>query len=183
MLENRDLLVKKGLPAEKHFLAKRKSPARRSLSADWAYMKRRRGTTLVELMTAISLSVLLLLAAVPVIMTGERIVRRIREKADISMAGDRIFSDMRERIMFGDEGTVLPDEEYETEFLDYGKVAVRMEAQEPECFMLTVEISREGEILYERTEEVRLLNRMNGAFDEKENKTGKDENTDEETDG
>lgn len=121
-------------------------------------MNRRQGTTLIELMAAAGLSGMILLIALPVILTGKRISRRLEEEEMFSMAGDGIFFHMREEMMFSEEGVTGTGESYGEPFLYGAGTVIEVDEREPDCVMLTVKIVREEEILYERNEEVHLLN-------------------------
>lgn len=121
-------------------------------------MRRRRGTTLIELMAAAGLSGMILLIALPVILTGKRISRKMEERTEMFMAGDGIFSYMKEEIMFSEEDTIRLAENDGKPFLHEVSAVIETDEKEPDCVMLTVKLIREDEILYERTEEVHRLN-------------------------
>jgi len=159
-------------------------------------MSRRRGTTLVELMTAMALAGMIFMIGLPVILTQKRIGRQMEEREAFVMAGDDIFSEVKEELMFGEwslpgdgelsgeahlpggsDGTgeahlfggsgmtgeaYLPGSSGGTEFLYGARAVVEVYENGEDRVILAVKLVREDDVVYERTEEVHLLNPPSG---------------------
>lgn len=142
-------------------------------------MRNRRGFTLTEIMIAAMLGGVLLLIALPLIFTQQRIGRQLEENANTVMVGDAIFEYVKDeliyadRVFIGDNEENVPPEEEDWKAIyvssegknlpkkQAGKQArLVMEACALEqCRLrLTVKLMDGEEIIYERTEELELLN-------------------------
>lgn len=143
------------------------------------------GFTLVELMVAVLLSGIVLLTALSLILAERKIGRRMEEKENAIMVGNVIFEYVKdelmyaERVFIGDNGELRPpeDEDWKAiyvsgrlENLSAGQAELVMEvcALLPCRLRLTVRLEDGEEVLYERTEEIELLNlslRENGQLE------------------
>lgn len=65
-------------------------------------MRNRRGAALVELMTAVALAAVIMAAAFPAVMTGNRLYLKKMEKVSAVMAGDAVFESLRNELRFAD---------------------------------------------------------------------------------
>lgn len=138
-------------------------------------MKNRGGFTLAEIMVAVMLGGILLLIALPLILTEQRIGRKLEENANTVMVGDAIFEYVKDeltyadRVFIGDNEENVPpeDEEWKAIYVS-GKVKDLSQKQarlvmeacalEPCRLRLTVRLMDGEGIIYERTEELDLLN-------------------------
>lgn len=133
-------------------------------------MKGRHGFTLMEVMIAAMLSGMIFLAALPLILTGQKLARQMEEKEAANIAGDAVFEDVKEKLMYADR--IFLGNDPENELLDEGEwkpvcgscsmrgmdMVTEFCTVGSDCIRLTVKLVNEKKCIYERTEEVRLLN-------------------------
>lgn len=136
---------------------------------------KKRGFTLVELMAAAFLSGIVLLIALPLILTEQKIGRRMEEKENTVMVGDAIFGYVKdeltyaERVFIGDNSERMPPDmenwkaiyvsgKLENLSRKQARLVMEVCALKPCRLRLTVKLMDGEETIYERTEEIELLN-------------------------
>lgn len=147
----------------------------------------RKGFTLVEMMAAVFLSGAIAVAALPLVLAGEKRLVRQAEEENMAVAGDGIFMYVSEAVktagkvcisrgkenvpegeawscIYAEDGGVWKEngkqsrEIFGSGFLDGAEVFLDAEASGRDGLRLTVELTRNGRTVYRRTDVVPLLN-------------------------
>lgn len=136
-------------------------------------MKGKNGFTMIEMMTAVTLSGIVLMIALPLLLTGTGISSRFMRREALVTAGDGIFEyaaremKLAGRIWIGDADEGRPEATGEwkelslphrRELLGDADLVMEVNAVGRDRLRLTVRLLENGRTIYERTEVISLLN-------------------------
>ena len=124
----------------------------------------KKGFTLVEIVIALMLSVILMAAIAPVVMTGFRMLKARQQKLEAGLLGDSIFQCAARELQnmeFNNDDTddIVAWLTGEYDLQKYGfEAEIRTEPSEHGWICLQVKLLAEGSVTYEREEMIFLPN-------------------------
>lgn len=152
----------------------------------------RRGHTLLELMTAITLSLMVLMIALPMTMSGYKIYHRISERNRAAYTGDLIFDSIADelrlaaRVSLGGVNPISIEDGNDWNMIDHtfmnrDDLVIETQVLGKNLMNLTVKLVSDDRILYERSETLELLNLEYGGIGEIEGTKARGRRTDSNT--
>ena len=115
------------------------------------------GFTLVEVVIAVMLSGVLMLAAFPMLTTGRNLVTKMQHRWEAAVIGDGVFQQASTELQNNGEVYIETMEDWEERFDSYD-VELDVTWEEPDWMVVSVSLIRQDTVLYERCEWIPYLN-------------------------